>query len=285
MPPHSLHLVGNWTIERACFEVEKYNGFGYRTHHPEVKSPYLWSFSTNFERGKYVSDGHFDRTAVDKQCGAMPILKQMMELDSSVRLDRGAVVSIPDMTTLAMLTTGSKGEQVRHLQVALANQGFQVGEIDGDYGPNTAAAVKAFQTARHLPATSVADQATLQALAIEPEPRAPEVLKPHDILLAIINALKMRAPAPDGPPAVPSDSAANLLQLILGALMGSRPAAAQSGGVPAAPILSSIDKVLGGEALVGKKTALSVIAYVVLAILKAAGVVGAATRPGRSSQC
>jgi hypothetical protein len=46
-------------------------------------------------------------------------------------------------------------------------------------------------------------------------------------------------------------------------------------------VLSPIDKALGGEALAGKKTALSVLAYVVLALLKAAGVVGAATPGGQ----
>src|SRR5437016_13123634 len=90
MPPHSLQQVGSWTIERVCYEIEKYNGFGYRNHHPEVKSPYLWSFSNNYTSGKYVADGQFDSGAVDKQCGTMPILKRMMELDTSIRFDGAA---------------------------------------------------------------------------------------------------------------------------------------------------------------------------------------------------
>jgi hypothetical protein len=49
----------------------------------------------------------------------------------------------------------------------------------------------------------------------------------------------------------------------------------------AAPvILSPIDKMFGGEALVGSKTMLGVIAYVIVAILKATGVLGAATPAG-----
>jgi predicted nucleotide-binding protein len=43
------------------------------------------------------------------------------------------------------------------------------------------------------------------------------------------------------------------------------------------PILSPIDRVLGGQALVGKKTALAVVAYLVLSFLQSRGVVGSAT--------
>ncbi len=46
MPPHSLHLVRSWTMERACYEIEKYNGFGYRQFHVNSPYSYLWSFST-----------------------------------------------------------------------------------------------------------------------------------------------------------------------------------------------------------------------------------------------
>jgi lysozyme family protein len=45
--------------------------------HPEVKSPYLWSFSNHYTKGKYVADGHFDSNAVSQQCGGMVLLKRM----------------------------------------------------------------------------------------------------------------------------------------------------------------------------------------------------------------
>jgi hypothetical protein len=76
-----------------------------------------------------------------------------------------------------------------------------------------------------------------------------------------------------------------VLQLILRALASGQPAPAPGGVAPPsvgnAPILSPIDKMLGGQALAGKKTALSVVAYVVLAILQAAGVIGVATPAGQ----
>ncbi len=54
-----------------------------------------------------------------------------------------------------------------------------------------------------------------------------------------------------------------------------------SGNASAPPVLSFIDQVLGGQALVGSKTMLGVISYVVVAILKATGVLGIATPPGQ----
>src|SRR5262245_4484018 len=123
-----LDKVDEWTPERACFEIEKFNGFGYRNNHPEVKSPYLWSFSNVYSSGKYVADGRFSAAAVDQQCGAMPALKRIMEFDASARLDGVAVVSPPtapaDVDALVM---GSIGERVRTLQTALAQLGFHVG--------------------------------------------------------------------------------------------------------------------------------------------------------------
>ena len=43
------------------------------------------------------------------------------------------------------------------------------------------------------------------------------------------------------------------------------------------PILSPIDKVFGGEALVGKKTTCAVVAYAILSLLQVAGVIGTAS--------
>jgi len=42
---HGMQNIGKdgWSIERISFELERYNGFGYRRNHPAVKSPYLWS--------------------------------------------------------------------------------------------------------------------------------------------------------------------------------------------------------------------------------------------------
>jgi lysozyme family protein len=97
MPPHSLHRVAAWTIERIAYELERYNGFGYRRFHPGVKSPYLWSYSNHYMAGKYVADGQWSSAAVSSQCGAMVLIKTIAELDVSVaeRID-GKVVPAPN---------------------------------------------------------------------------------------------------------------------------------------------------------------------------------------------
>jgi lysozyme family protein len=70
----------NWSIPGILYRIEEYNGFGYRTRHPEVLSPYLWSFSNHYTSGKYVADGSFSATAISNQCGAAVLLRRMAEV-------------------------------------------------------------------------------------------------------------------------------------------------------------------------------------------------------------
>lgn len=79
-----LETVPEWSIERICYELERYNGWGYRKFHKTTLTPYLWSGTTHYARGKYVADGKWDSTHVSKQTGAMVLLKRMMELDETI---------------------------------------------------------------------------------------------------------------------------------------------------------------------------------------------------------
>ena len=74
-----LDRCEDWSIAGILFQFESYNGFGYRLHHPETKSPYLWSGSNIYVKGKYVADGHWDPNAVSKQIGAAVLMKRMSE--------------------------------------------------------------------------------------------------------------------------------------------------------------------------------------------------------------
>ena len=74
----ALRLMGfagqtDWSLPRMLYRLEAYNGFGYRNS--ARASPYLWSFSNLYTKGKFVSDGHFDPTARSQQCGAAVMLK------------------------------------------------------------------------------------------------------------------------------------------------------------------------------------------------------------------
>ncbi len=77
----NIFNVPAWTMPRICYELEGYNGWGYIQHHPGVNSPYLWSGSNHYTKGKYVSDGQYDSEAVSQQTGTIVILKRIMALD------------------------------------------------------------------------------------------------------------------------------------------------------------------------------------------------------------
>lgn len=65
--------VKDWSIENCLVLFEKFNGLGYKKR--GVPSPYLWSFTTEYLKGKYVLDGKYDPNAVSKQPGVAAIMK------------------------------------------------------------------------------------------------------------------------------------------------------------------------------------------------------------------
>jgi hypothetical protein len=69
----------DWSLAGVLYRLEAYNGFGYRKHHPEVRTPYLWSFSQHYGAGKYVQDGVWSPTAVSQQCGAAVLLRGLVD--------------------------------------------------------------------------------------------------------------------------------------------------------------------------------------------------------------
>jgi len=76
---HGLDADTDWTMAGTLYELERYNGWGYRVHHPEVLSPYLWAASMHYVSGKYVADGRWSATAVSSQVGAAVILRRLAE--------------------------------------------------------------------------------------------------------------------------------------------------------------------------------------------------------------
>ncbi len=69
----------NWSIPGMLYKLETYNGFGYRKLQTPINSPYLWSYSNHFTKGKFVADGKFDPKATSKQIGAGVLLRRMAE--------------------------------------------------------------------------------------------------------------------------------------------------------------------------------------------------------------
>ncbi len=74
-----LDQWNDWSIEGVLYKIEEYNGWGYRLRHPAVKSPYLWSFSNHYTKGKFVRDGLWDENAVSNQCGAAVLLLNLAD--------------------------------------------------------------------------------------------------------------------------------------------------------------------------------------------------------------
>ena len=68
----------------ACI-LESYNGWGYFNYHQDVLTPYLWSGTNHYTKGKYVEkkkyyffgqyETDFDSSRVSLQRGAMPLIK------------------------------------------------------------------------------------------------------------------------------------------------------------------------------------------------------------------
>lgn len=75
MPGKAYDKVTDWTIPAVLYRLESFNGLGYLKYHPNVKSPYLWSGSNHYTRGKYVADGQWSESAVSKQLGTALLMK------------------------------------------------------------------------------------------------------------------------------------------------------------------------------------------------------------------
>ena len=102
-----------------------------------------------------------------------------------------------------------------------------------------------------------------------PAPATPSAqLSDNDVLALLMQLLPALAAKPANPP-------------VTGTPGSPAAPAATTSTAPSAVVLSPIDKLFGGQALVGSKTMLGVLAYAIIAILKAVGVLGVATPPGQ----
>lgn len=88
-------------------------------------------------------------------------------------------VTVPSTPVVVILRRGSKGNAVRHIQERLnahsVNDGRLKVKVDGDFGPGTETAVKAFQQDVNLSQDGVVGPVTLQALNTTPNQPAPRV--------------------------------------------------------------------------------------------------------------
>ena len=108
-----LTRIHKWTIARSLYEFERYNGFGYRRR--GIESPYLWSCSQHYTKGKYIADGRYSSTAVSKQVGAAVIMRRLAEcnlLSDTAFTDVGTILQI-------VFAAHSKVQYAKELQIFL----------------------------------------------------------------------------------------------------------------------------------------------------------------------
>lgn len=67
----------DWSVSGALWMLEAYNGWGYRKP-GRPNSPYLWSGSTAYTKGKFTEDRGYSSTAVSDQVGAAVLLWRMV---------------------------------------------------------------------------------------------------------------------------------------------------------------------------------------------------------------
>lgn len=113
-----------------------------------MRSPYLWSYSNHYSKGKYVRDRVFDPEAVSDQCGAAVLLKALQERGAVTFAEtaRAATLSTTEIYPGRNIKLGDRDKElVRMLQQRLNAVGCGPICVDGDFGGETEAAVRLFQ--------------------------------------------------------------------------------------------------------------------------------------------
>jgi len=76
--------IKEWPLERVLFESERYNGFGYRRR--GHLTPYVFSGTNHYVKGKYVFDGRYDPNAVDRQLGVLTYVLLIIKQDERFKI-------------------------------------------------------------------------------------------------------------------------------------------------------------------------------------------------------
>ena len=171
--PHDMRKVQDWTAPRALYELEKYNGWGY---FGKINSPYLWSFSNLYIKGKYVADGRYDKNAVSRQCGAAVILRSMID-QGYVEIPQMEDKSMSDLTKIISsfsliapaIAQGIGGPLAGIIVKALADE-F---ESENDPG-EVAKKIEATSVPETLDRLARAEDAIQRISPVDPPAKAPE---------------------------------------------------------------------------------------------------------------
>lgn len=195
----NLSRIKNWTVERLAHVFEGFNGWGYRGR--GVNTPYLWSFSTHYTKGKFIADRKYSDSAVSQQIGAMVLLKALEQSGNVVIPREGgaqppgvgpAPVAAGDEPRFTRSISRNDPDErlVRSIQEALNEAGAGPLQVDGHFGEATENAVKLFQARAAEPdgtpliADGIVGPRTFAALMNFPEGMSIEIAPVESALLA-----------------------------------------------------------------------------------------------------
>lgn len=114
-----LSQVKDWSIPGMLYQLELYNGWGYRNKASDILTPYLWSGTNHYTKGKFVSDGILDRNAVSAQCGCVPLLKILTNGSPIVPPNYGVGCADPGTAGSQTLTMQNPQTQGDAFQIAI----------------------------------------------------------------------------------------------------------------------------------------------------------------------
>ena len=140
-----LDVVEDWTLRGALFRLEKFNGFGSRDR--GINTPYLWCFSNQYTKGKFVADHVFDPNAVSQQCGAAVLLRRMVDqgaIGIPQEIELSTAAQVEEIGATVRFSRNMKTVQAVRLQKLLNRfPGISaIQTVDGVPGGNTSAAFK-----------------------------------------------------------------------------------------------------------------------------------------------
>jgi len=148
---HLADGVKFWDMSLVCWKAEKWNGFGYRNH--GVFTPYLWAMTNHQQPGRYAGDGNWQAGEWDKQPGIIAVLYQMNVIDPANYIGvidpEHSDDPPPDVPIGAPFTLAGT-RWIQSMLNILMPDSEDLLRVDGDYGRNTAAAVRNFQAREGL---------------------------------------------------------------------------------------------------------------------------------------
>lgn len=162
-----------WDMPVACWEGEKWNGFGPRNK--GIFTGYLWAGTNHYTRGKYVADSVWDGGEVDQQLGIVAVLYMMAQRDPETIIGGGIIPGggappiVPDAAPYSETGTRWIQSRLNVIMVALSDdpESLNLLRVDGSYGRRTRGVVRDFQTYAGLPADGQAGPVTTAAMDAE----------------------------------------------------------------------------------------------------------------------